>query len=166
MEQASVHRGVAEQTAVVILAAGKGTRMGRADRAKVCFEIDGRPAINGIIEAFKRRRFRTFVVVVGEYRDRYAVPSRDDRGTSHVAPIHRNQYPQVRYPNEVTNRAECPCIDPMFYRWRVPRTDSNGPCMTSAENVPVRMPPKRRPNDPRDSLSPCRVSHHDTERDR
>ncbi|MBN1443597.1 MAG: NTP transferase domain-containing protein, partial [Planctomycetes bacterium] len=65
MEQAFEPRGIAERAAVVILAAGKGTRMGRADRAKVCFEIDGKPAINGIIEAFKRRRFRTFLVVVG-----------------------------------------------------------------------------------------------------
>ena len=50
---------------VVILAAGKGTRMGREDKAKVCFEIDGIAAINRIIAAFKQKRFRKFMVVVG-----------------------------------------------------------------------------------------------------
>ncbi|MCK5270883.1 MAG: NTP transferase domain-containing protein, partial [Sedimentisphaerales bacterium] len=54
-----------EQTVVVILAAGKGTRMGREDMAKVCFEIDGVPAINRIIEAFKKKRFERFLVIVG-----------------------------------------------------------------------------------------------------
>jgi N-acetylgalactosamine kinase len=61
--------GIGEQTAVVILAAGKGTRMGRADLAKVCFEIDGKPAISRIIETFKRCRFRRFVLVVGALAD-------------------------------------------------------------------------------------------------
>ena len=54
-----------EQTVVVILAAGKGTRMGREDLAKVCFEIDGVPAINRIIEAFKKKRFERFLAIVG-----------------------------------------------------------------------------------------------------
>jgi len=58
-------KGVSRNAAVVILAAGKGTRMGRADLAKVCFEIDGRPAINRIIETFKKLKFSKFVVVVG-----------------------------------------------------------------------------------------------------
>lgn len=57
--------GICEQTMVVILAAGKGTRMGRADLVKVCFEIDGTPAINRLIAVFKRQRFRRFLVVVG-----------------------------------------------------------------------------------------------------
>ena len=35
---------IAENTIVVILAAGKGTRMGRSDLCKVCFEIDSVPA--------------------------------------------------------------------------------------------------------------------------
>lgn len=54
-----------EQTAVVILAAGQGKRMGRTDMAKVCFEIDGIPAINRIINTFKSRRYRKFVVIIG-----------------------------------------------------------------------------------------------------
>ena len=59
------NKGILEQTIVVILAAGKGTRMGRPDLGKVCFEIDGVPAINRIITVFKRRRFKKFLLVVG-----------------------------------------------------------------------------------------------------
>jgi len=59
------NQGIAEQTVVVILAAGKGTRMGRSDLCKVCFEIDSVPAVNRVITCFKRQRFRKFLVVVG-----------------------------------------------------------------------------------------------------
>ena len=58
-------RSVASQSAVVILCAGKGTRMGRSDMAKVCFEIDSVPAVNRTIQTFKRLRFSKFVIVVG-----------------------------------------------------------------------------------------------------
>ncbi|MGQ9576019.1 MAG: GHMP family kinase ATP-binding protein [Thermoguttaceae bacterium] len=58
-------QGIPEQTMVVILAAGKGTRMGRSDLGKVCFQIDGIPAINRQITVFKRRRFGRFLLVVG-----------------------------------------------------------------------------------------------------
>jgi N-acetylgalactosamine kinase len=53
------------KTVVIILAAGKGTRMGNEETAKVCFEIDGEPAINRIISIFKRVGFQNFVLVVG-----------------------------------------------------------------------------------------------------
>ena len=56
---------ITRNAAVVILAGGKGTRMGRVDLPKVCFEIDGVPAINRIIETFKTVGFRNFFVVVG-----------------------------------------------------------------------------------------------------
>ena len=59
------NRGIPEQTMVVLLAAGKGTRMGRSDLVKVCFEIDSVPAINRQIAVFKRQRFSRFLVVVG-----------------------------------------------------------------------------------------------------
>ncbi len=59
------NRSIIDQTFVIILAAGKGTRMGRDDVAKVCFEIDGVPAINRLIEAFKKQRFQKFLVIVG-----------------------------------------------------------------------------------------------------
>lgn len=60
-----INQGIPEQTMVVILAAGKGTRMGRADLVKVCFEIDGVPAINRLIHVFKKARFRRFLLIVG-----------------------------------------------------------------------------------------------------
>lgn len=62
------NRNIAEQTMVVLLAAGKGTRMG-SDTVKVCFEIDSEPAINRQISVFKRRKFNRFMVVVGAKPD-------------------------------------------------------------------------------------------------
>ena len=58
-------RGIADQTVVVILAAGKGTRMGRSDLGKVRFEIDSVPAINRQIRVFKRKGFNALLLVVG-----------------------------------------------------------------------------------------------------
>jgi len=58
-------RSTAEQTVVLILAAGKGTRMRSPDREKVCFDIDSVPAINRAITAFRERGFTKFLVVVG-----------------------------------------------------------------------------------------------------
>jgi len=58
-------RDVVKQAIVVILAAGKGTRMGSRYMAKVCFEIDGVPAINRLIETFKSKGFGRFMVIVG-----------------------------------------------------------------------------------------------------
>ena len=54
---------------VVILAAGKGARMGKPDLVKVCFEIDAAPAINRQIAALKRRHFTRFLLVVGSQPD-------------------------------------------------------------------------------------------------
>jgi len=58
-------KSIAEQAAVVILAGGSGLRMGQPNVAKVCFEIDGEPAINRTIGTFKKLGFRQFMVVVG-----------------------------------------------------------------------------------------------------
>lgn len=49
----------------VILAGGKGTRMRSADRHKVCFEVDGRAAINRAIETYRNCGIPHPVVVVG-----------------------------------------------------------------------------------------------------
>ncbi len=50
--------------AVVILAAGKGTRM-RSERPKVLFEVAGRPMVNHVLEAALGLRPKSVVVVVG-----------------------------------------------------------------------------------------------------
>jgi N-acetylgalactosamine kinase len=62
------NRGIFERTLVVLLAAGKGTRMG-GDVVKVCFEIDGIPAITRQISMFKRLRLNRFLIVVGDRAD-------------------------------------------------------------------------------------------------
>jgi N-acetylgalactosamine kinase len=49
----------------IILAGGKGTRMHSADRPKVCFPIDGRPAIVHAIDIYRQCGIVHPVVVVG-----------------------------------------------------------------------------------------------------
>jgi N-acetylgalactosamine kinase len=49
----------------IILAGGKGTRMRSADQHKVCFPIDGRPAINRALDVYKACGIRHHIVVVG-----------------------------------------------------------------------------------------------------
>ncbi|MCE5266624.1 MAG: NTP transferase domain-containing protein [Planctomycetaceae bacterium] len=84
-------RSIPEQTVVVILAAGKGTRMGRSDLVKVCFEIDGVPAINRQIDVFKRQRFQRFLTVVGPRADQVMeTVSREHQGVLFV-----HQEPQL-----------------------------------------------------------------------
>jgi N-acetylgalactosamine kinase len=58
------YKDIAEQTVVVVLAAGQGKRMG-GNAAKVCFEIDGVPAINRLITTFRKQGFNNFLVVIG-----------------------------------------------------------------------------------------------------
>jgi N-acetylgalactosamine kinase len=49
----------------IILAGGRGTRMRSADRHKVCFHIDGRPAINRAIDVYAACGIAHHIVVVG-----------------------------------------------------------------------------------------------------
>ncbi len=49
----------------IILAGGKGTRMRSADRHKVCFHIDGQPAINRALDVYKGCGIPHHIVVVG-----------------------------------------------------------------------------------------------------
>jgi len=58
------YESITDQTVVVILAAGQGKRMG-GNAAKVCFEIDGVPAINRLITTFRKQGFNNFLVVIG-----------------------------------------------------------------------------------------------------
>ncbi|MBN1589883.1 MAG: NTP transferase domain-containing protein [Pirellulales bacterium] len=95
----SESKSVVDNTVVVILAAGKGTRMGRSDLGKVCFEIDSVPAINRTIGAFKKNRFSRFLLVVGskaeqvlnvvcpEHPDVMYVYQQPQLGTGHAAKV-------------------------------------------------------------------------------
>jgi N-acetylgalactosamine kinase len=49
----------------IVLAAGKGTRMQSADLHKVCFPIDGKPAINRSLEIYNACGIDHHIVVVG-----------------------------------------------------------------------------------------------------
>lgn len=49
----------------IILAAGKGTRMRSVDRHKVCFPIDGTPAINRSLDTYISSGIQHHIVVVG-----------------------------------------------------------------------------------------------------
>ncbi len=76
---------------VVLLAAGKGTRMQRSDLVKVCFEIDAMPAINRQIAVFKRQRFGRFLVVVGSRADQVL----DMVSKEHSGVLYVHQEPQL-----------------------------------------------------------------------
>jgi len=76
---------------VVILAAGKGTRMGKPGLPKVCFEIDGVPAICRLIAAFAEQSFAEFLLVVGHG----AEIVRDAVGTEHPGVDYVRQEPQL-----------------------------------------------------------------------
>ncbi|HPS54693.1 MAG TPA: sugar phosphate nucleotidyltransferase, partial [Sedimentisphaerales bacterium] len=84
-------KSIAQQTMVVILAAGKGTRMGNSDFAKVCFEIDSVPAINRTIATFKQAGFMRFLLVVGS-RAQHVL---DTVTRDHPDVIYVNQSPQL-----------------------------------------------------------------------
>ncbi len=50
---------------VIVLAGGRGTRMRSAERHKVCFPIDGRPAINRALDAYREVGIQQPIIVVG-----------------------------------------------------------------------------------------------------
>ncbi|NUQ63607.1 MAG: NTP transferase domain-containing protein [Pirellulales bacterium] len=90
---------IARDTVVVVLAAGKGTRMGRNDLGKVCFDIDAVPAINRQIRVFQARGFSRFLLVVGaraekvmetvtrEFPGVFYVHQEPQLGTGHAAKL-------------------------------------------------------------------------------
>jgi len=83
----------------VILAAGKGTRMGSESCPKVCFPVDGKPAINRAIDIYNRCGVTQHIVVVGamaghvvetvgrEFSNVQFVYQAEQRGTAHAARI-------------------------------------------------------------------------------
>ena len=88
--QTNNKNGIAAETMVVILAAGKGTRMG-SDLGKVCFEIDSVPAINRIITVFKKLRFNRFLLVVGSKAQQVL----DTVAQQHSGVMYVHQEPQL-----------------------------------------------------------------------
>jgi CTP:molybdopterin cytidylyltransferase MocA len=81
----------------IILAAGKGTRMGPTDRPKVCLDLDGVPVIVRAMETYTRCGIEPHVVVVGDRADQVAATvcerfphtifayQREQRGTGDAA---------------------------------------------------------------------------------
>jgi bifunctional N-acetylglucosamine-1-phosphate-uridyltransferase/glucosamine-1-phosphate-acetyltransferase GlmU-like protein len=53
----------------VVMAAGRGSRMGRPDQNKVCFDIDGVPAICHSLQTYERCGVSRHVIVVGHLGD-------------------------------------------------------------------------------------------------
>jgi len=81
----------------VVLAGGRGKRMGSETCHKVCFPVGGRPAIVRAIDTYKEAGLTRFVVVVGQLADQvletvaqahpevFFVRQSDPRGTGHAA---------------------------------------------------------------------------------
>jgi bifunctional N-acetylglucosamine-1-phosphate-uridyltransferase/glucosamine-1-phosphate-acetyltransferase GlmU-like protein len=81
----------------IILAAGKGTRMGPTDCPKVCLDLDGVPVIVRAIETYTRCGIEHHIVVVGDRAEEVAATvcerfpqtifafQREARGTGHAA---------------------------------------------------------------------------------
>ena len=82
--------------AAVIMAAGRGTRMKEADRAKVLFEINGRPMIHYVTDLAYSLKATRVIVIVGYQRDSVmayirqshpdaeAVVQQEQKGTGHA----------------------------------------------------------------------------------
>lgn len=91
--QAKENQSVTAQTVVVILAAGKGSRMGAGDTAKVCFEIDGMPAVNRTLHTFRRLGFERFMLVVGSHAEQVQQTVNAEHGDAGVVYVY--QEPQL-----------------------------------------------------------------------
>jgi len=88
-----------KETAVAILCGGRGTRMGSADRHKVCIPIAGAPAINRTVKMFNELGARKIVLVVGalaenvistvggEFPEVLHVYQSEQQGTGHAAQL-------------------------------------------------------------------------------
>ncbi|MEO8168855.1 MAG: NTP transferase domain-containing protein, partial [bacterium] len=55
--------------AVVIMAAGKGTRMNNPDMAKVMFPVNGKPMVEHVVDLAVRLAASKIIVVVGWQKD-------------------------------------------------------------------------------------------------
>lgn len=78
-----MHNDSAKQNklAVIILAAGKGTRMNNPNMAKVMFPVDGKPMIEHVIELAESLHASRIITIVGWQKDSVI---------EHVSPLHPN----------------------------------------------------------------------------
>ena len=56
---------MAKQFATIVLAGGRGSRMGSIEHPKVCSEVNGKPAIVRALETYRKAGAGLQVVVVG-----------------------------------------------------------------------------------------------------
>lgn len=127
-------------TLSIVLAAGAGTRMGSADRHKVCFEIDGQSAIERLLATCSACGVGPHVVVVGDKAQQViATVARTDehaifayqaeqRGTGHAARQGAQVLQQVGYQGPVLVIPGDKVIEPyalrkLFARFRVAELD-------------------------------------------
>ena len=110
--------------ASIILAGGKGVRMHSADRHKVCFEVEGKPAINRAIETYNAFGIRPHIVVVGvlasqvietvgkTYEGVVFAYQAEQRGTGHAARQGARILADMRYDGAVLVVAGDRLLDP------------------------------------------------------
>jgi N-acetylgalactosamine kinase len=109
----------------IVLAAGKGTRMGSSSRHKVCFDIDGRPAINRALKTYTQCGLGPHIVVVGAHATQvmettsteqhqviYAYQA-EQRGTGHAAKQGATILQQIGHQGPVLVVAGDKVIEPM-----------------------------------------------------
>lgn len=85
--------GIMKDIIAVILAAGKGTRMGDTDRPKVMFEANNKPIVEYLVQSIQSAGVNDIVLVVGylqqrvrkHFKDRVQyVEQREQKGTGHA----------------------------------------------------------------------------------
>jgi len=91
--------GIMKDIIAIILAAGKGTRMGDTSRPKVMFKALGRPIVEYLIDSVQAAGVSDIVLVVGYlqeqvrnyFKDRVQyVEQREQRGTGHAVMMAKN----------------------------------------------------------------------------
>jgi N-acetylgalactosamine kinase len=120
-----IKSGLLSNAAVVILCGGKGTRMGSETRHKVCFPIDGVPAIIRTVKTFHALGLRRVVVVVGaqagdvvatvgqEFPQTLFVYQHQQLGTGHAAQIGVNALHQIGFSGPILVTMGDKLIEPL-----------------------------------------------------
>ncbi|HIQ06181.1 MAG TPA: galactokinase [Anaerolineae bacterium] len=123
----------------IILAAGKGTRMGSADRHKVCFPIDGVPAIRRALATYRACGINRHVVVVGALAEQvmstvveeqgnviFAYQA-EQRGTGHAARQGAQLLQQLGYDGAILVVAGDKVIEPAALQKLIDHFESTQP---------------------------------------